>query len=105
MLLTLALGLGACSEDSRPSPKTGDAADPSRGRQVYIGLCITCHNSDPSKAGPMGPPVKGASRELLEARLLRGNYPPGYTPKRSTAIMPPQPELEPSIPDLAAFLK
>lgn len=53
----------------------------------------------------MGPPVKGASRELLEAKVLKGTYPPGYAPKRRTAIMPPQPALGPDIPDLAAFLR
>jgi hypothetical protein len=42
---------------------------------------------------------------LLEAKLVRGAYPPGHTPKRPTKIMPPQPGLAPDIPDLAAFLK
>jgi len=49
--------------------------------------------------------VKGSSRELLEARVLRGEYPPGYTPKRDTAIMQPVPQLARTIPDLAAYLR
>jgi hypothetical protein len=49
--------------------------------------------------------VRGASRELLEARILRGAYPPGYTPKRPSAIMQPMPHLAGSLDDLAAFLK
>lgn len=53
----------------------------------------------------MGPPLRGSSRELLDAKLLKGTYPPGYTPKRPTTIMPPQPALEPEIASLAAFLK
>jgi hypothetical protein len=52
----------------------------------------------------VGPPVKGASRALLEARLLHAGYPPGYTPKRSSAVMPAMPQLAASIPDLAAYL-
>jgi hypothetical protein len=72
---------------------------------VYLTKCTECHNPNPEKDGPLGPAVKGSSRELLEARLLRGSYPPGYTPKRNTAVMQPQPALAPTIPDLAAFLK
>ena len=76
-----------------------------RGRQVYLAQCIQCHNADPSVAGPVGPPVKGSSRELLEAKVLRAEYPPGYTPKRPTKVMPPQPNLAPDVPALAAYLK
>lgn len=99
------LALSACSEDSKPSPQAAGEGDPNRGRQVYLAQCVACHNTDPAKVGPLGPAVRGASHELLESRLLRASYPPGYTPKRNTALMPPQPHLEPSIPDLAAFLK
>ena len=55
--------------------------------------------------GPIGPAVKGATRELLEARVVRGTYPPGYTPKRNTTVMPPMPTLAPSVDDLAAYLR
>jgi mono/diheme cytochrome c family protein len=77
----------------------------SRGKQVYLTECIACHNPDPARDGVLGPAIKGASQELLEARVLRAAYPPGYTPKRSTALMPAQPKLAPKIPDLAAFLR
>lgn len=70
-----------------------------------MAYCVSCHNIDPSKDGPIGPAVKGSSRALLEAKIVRGSYPPGYKPKRNTAIMPTQPALQSSIPDLAAFLK
>jgi hypothetical protein len=53
----------------------------------------------------VGPAVKGASRELLEAKVTRGEYPQGYSPKRPTKVMPPQPALAPDIPSLAAYLK
>jgi mono/diheme cytochrome c family protein len=99
-LLTTATTLAACSDQTT-------TADPKaeRGRQMYLAQCIACHNPDPALAGPLGPPVKGSSRELLEAKVLKGTYPPGYTPKRPTNLMPPQPALEPEIPNLAAYLK
>src|SRR3989449_11097053 len=76
-----------------------------RGRQVYLAQCTQCHNADPAQDGAVGPAVKGASCELLEARILRGSYPPGYKPKRPTNVMPPQPAVAPEIPALAAYLK
>lgn len=90
--------LGGCS---------GGEGDPlvARGRQVYLAQCTQCHNVDPGLDGPVGPAVKGASRALLEAKILRGEYPPGYTPKRPTKVMPPQPTLAPDLPALAAYLK
>jgi mono/diheme cytochrome c family protein len=88
--------LTGCAEESGPL---------ARGRQVYLTRCAECHASDPARNGPVGPAVKGSSRELLEARLLRGTYPPGYAPKWNTAVMQPMPALARSIPDLEAFLK
>lgn len=76
-----------------------------RGRQVYLAQCIQCHNADPALDGPVGPAVTGSSGALLEAKILRGEYPPGYTPKRPTRVMPPQTALAPDIPALAAYLK
>ena len=95
-LLAVALALGACAGDGSPA---------ARGKQVYLSQCIACHNSDPSKDGPLGPAIKGSSRELIEARVLRAVYPPGYKPKRGSAIMKPMPQLAPAVDDLAAFLK
>jgi mono/diheme cytochrome c family protein len=95
--LTAAL-LGGCADSG------GDALA-ARGRQVYLAQCIQCHNANPAIDGPVGPAVKGASRELLEAKVIRGEYPPGYRPKRPTKVMPPQPTLAPDIPALAAYLK
>ena len=96
LALAAALALAACAEDSSPA---------GRGKQVYLAQCTACHNGDPAKDGVLGPAVTGSSRELLEARLLRAGYPSGYTPKRNTALMAPQPQLAASIPDLAAYLR
>ena len=93
-----ALVLAACGRE-----QLGPEAE--RGRRVYLSQCTACHASDPSQPGPVGPAVRGASRELLEAKVLRGAYPPGYTPRRPTSVMPPQPALAPEIDALAAYLK
>lgn len=100
----LALGVlvGLALAGCGPGPVLNEAA--ARGQTVYLAQCTACHATNPAQASPVGPPVKGASRELLEARLLRGGYPPGYTPKRGSALMPPMPQLASSISDLAAFL-
>ena len=98
-LLALVLGAAACGE---PAP-TGALAQ--RGRQVYLAQCIVCHSPDPAQAGPVGPPVKGSSRALLESKILKGTYPPGYRRQRPTAVMPIQPAVAPEIPALAEFLK
>jgi mono/diheme cytochrome c family protein len=76
-----------------------------KGKETWLAQCIACHNPDPAKDGPLGPAVKGSSRELLEARVVQGTYPPGYTPKRPSRVMPPRPDLASSIPDLAAYLR
>jgi mono/diheme cytochrome c family protein len=99
LLLVVAAALAAgCSQ-----PPSDPLVE--RGRQIYLAQCTQCHAVDPSQAGPVGPAVKGASRELLEAKVLKGSYPPGYTPKRPTSVMPPQSALAPEIPALAAYLK
>jgi mono/diheme cytochrome c family protein len=97
-MVSLALGLAACSTE-KLSPEA------ERGRQVYLSSCIACHSADPSTPGAVGPEIKGSSKELLEAKLLQGKYPPGYKPKRPTSVMPPQPQVEKDIPALAAYLK
>ena len=98
--LAVVAALAGCSDQTSPG---GPAAE--RGRQVYLAQCIACHNPDPSRAGPVGPPLRGSSRELLDAKVVKGTYPPGYTPKRPTTVMPPQPALQADIASLAAFLK
>lgn len=74
------------------------------GRVAYNANCIACHSADPAQDGALGPAVAGASYELLEARVLRAEYPAGYTPKRDTRVMVALPHLEPRLVELAAFL-
>lgn len=75
-----------------------------RGQTIYKMNCIACHNPQPALDGPTGPAISGASLELLQARVLKGQYPEGYKPKRDTKVMPALPHLEKEIPALRAFL-
>jgi mono/diheme cytochrome c family protein len=94
-LLALAAG---CSE-------SGLSPSAERGRQVYLAQCTACHHTDPGQPGAIGPPVKGASRELLEAKVIQGTYPPGYAPKRPTKVMAPMPQVAPELAALADYLR
>lgn len=82
----------------------GGASSVEAGRKAYVANCTVCHNQDPAKDGSVGPAIAGASQELIEARVLRAEYPPGYTPKRDSNLMPAQPFLKPDVPALAAYL-
>jgi mono/diheme cytochrome c family protein len=114
-LILAALLIGGCGQDEPPAPTSGASGAPTaaapapgdaaRGRQVWLAQCVACHNADPAKDGTIGPAVKGASAALLQARVLHATYPPGYTPKRDTRVMPARPDLAPAIPDLTAFLR
>ncbi len=111
LLVLLAVG-AACepaatpAEPEIPVPRLPDKplALGVRGRQIYMSNCIACHNPDPNRPGALGPDIAGSSRELVEARVLRNEYPEGYRPKRETRVMIPLPHLEPEIDALVAFL-
>ncbi len=97
-----ALGLLVAVAGCSPAgPELSEAA--MRGQATYFTVCIACHNAKPSLDG-LGPPIAGSSRELLEARVVRGVYPPGYQPKRKSQAMPVFPHLAGNIDDLAAYL-
>lgn len=91
-----------------PATQLADSRTPAEmieaGRGVYNGNCTACHASNPAMDGALGPAVAGSSPALLEARVLRGEYPEGYTPKRKTRVMVALPHLEPKLPELAAYL-
>jgi mono/diheme cytochrome c family protein len=103
--LALAILTAACGPAKPPNGASPAEVAAERGRRVYATNCTVCHNPDPSRPGAIGPPVKGSSRALIEARVLRAGYPPGYKPKRASKAMPAQPHLAGSIDDLAAYLK
>jgi mono/diheme cytochrome c family protein len=91
-------GLIACGqkEDTRTAAQ--------KGRTLYSLHCIACHNVDPAKDGSLGPAVAGSSLDLLLARVIRGEYPPGYAPKRSTRLMQKLPMSEEEVKALHAYL-
>lgn len=80
------------------------SAQVTRGKEVYQNLCASCHGQDLKKAGPIGPDMFGTSHEVLEAKVLRGTYPPGYKPKRPTNVMVRMPHVEKDLPALEAYL-
>ena len=103
VLLGLSLSMvAACSDDDGANSET--KREVKRGRAVFLANCVACHSSDPSRDGPIGPAIRGSSRELLLARVLGSDYPPNYRPKRPTKIMPQFPFLKDEIPNLAAYL-
>lgn len=95
--VSLSLLLGACSD--------ADMSPVERGRRVYVANCIACHAIDPAADGVMGPAIAGSSLALLEARVLRGEYPDGYRPKRDTRLMVALPYLAGDLPALDAYLR
>jgi mono/diheme cytochrome c family protein len=98
-LTLLALGVVACSDSGPPlSPEA------QRGRAAWLASCTACHAADPNLEGALGPAVAGSSRELVEARVLRAEYPPGYTPKRDSRAMVALPHLAGEIDALFAYL-
>ena len=94
----------SCTRSGPPPAPDSPSALSARGKLVYQATCTACHSSDPTKAGSLGPEIWGSSLELLEARILRSEYPKGYTPKRNTHIMQPLPQVQKDIPALQAYL-
>ncbi len=101
LFLVAGLLVAGCSGDETAS--LSEAAQ--RGRGVYMNVCVACHSANPALDGTLGPNLAGTSRELLEWRVVKGGYPPGYTPKRTTGAMPVFPHLAGQIDDLHAFLR
>ncbi len=96
---------GGCTKKAASTPETMTADQlVERGKAIYNLNCIACHNIDANKEGAAGPPVYGATRELLEARVLKASYPDGYKPKRDSKLMISMPHVEKEIPALHAYL-
>jgi mono/diheme cytochrome c family protein len=100
-LAALLVAAFACSAEEPSDPQ---AALVKRGQQVYAINCTACHALEPTEVGPVGPAIAGSPLALLEAKVLRNEYPPGYTPQRDTRAMIPLAHLEQDLPALAAYL-
>lgn len=108
-VVSAAVGLGACtkksSEPQGPAVPLTTEQLVAKGQSVYRMQCISCHNINPRLDGSIGPKVWGSSRELLEAKILGGNYPAGYEPLRKTSVMPKMPHLKNEIDSLHQYLQ
>ena len=91
----------ACSGGERSESQ---AALVKRGQHVYAINCTACHALEPAQVGPVGPAIAGSPLALLEAKVLRNEYPPSYKPQRNTKAMVPFAHLAPDLPALAAYL-
>jgi len=98
-LLVVFLFLGACTKTAKTPLSPVE-----QGRKLYATHCIACHNMNPKLDGAVGPATFAPSLELLQRRILHGDYPAGYTPKRATHIMPVLPFMKDDIPALHAYL-
>jgi mono/diheme cytochrome c family protein len=95
-----------CLEGWTACGKKDASADPQvrAGHGLYLANCIACHNANPALDGSLGPAIKGSALELVQARVLRGEYPPGYTPKRPTHVMVKLPLSEENVAAIHAYL-
>jgi mono/diheme cytochrome c family protein len=100
-LLPAVLTLAACNKQELAP----EQARVQKGRTLYSLRCASCHHpADPRRDGSLGPAIAGSGRALLEARILRAEYPPGYTPKRATRLMPKLTATPGELEALHAFL-
>ncbi|MBI2810667.1 MAG: cytochrome c [Candidatus Melainabacteria bacterium] len=105
VLFGLLLGCTPKQQGTSPSPEQEKtAALVQKGRVIYQTQCIACHHADPKKPGTLGPDVFKASKELLEARILRAEYPANYVPKRETHTMVALPHLKNDLDAIHAYL-
>ena len=97
--LFLALSAVSCQK------KDAAGSDPARrGHTLYAIHCASCHSPDPSRDGALGPALKGSSLDLIRVKVQRGEYPPGYVPKRATKIMQKLPLSDADLAAIHAFL-
>ena len=100
--VALLAGLFAFGCDGSGDPQNALAK---RGRTVFETNCTACHAREPDRDGPVGPAIAGSSLELLQAKVVRNEYPAGYVPKRNTKSMPPLVHLESELPAIHAYLQ
>lgn len=96
---TFLLLVVSCTKGEKKPPSLED-----QGRNLYATHCTACHGANPKIDGTLGPAIFGSSLELLNSRILKGDYPSGYEPKRKTKQMVALPFLKDQIPALHAYL-
>lgn len=82
-LIVLFILLGGCTKKLPPELQISY----DKGKSLYVKNCITCHNPNPKRPGPSGPPIYNSSYDLLYNKVLFGRYPEGYKPKMPSKLM------------------
>ena len=90
--------------DRGAGPPLGRAELRARGRRAYLSNCTACHNINPVEKGSLGPAIAGSSAALVEARVVYGKYPPGYSPKANSRLMVAMPYLRSHVEALSVYL-
>jgi len=79
-------------------------ANANTGRALYTSRCTSCHNTNPTKPGSIGPDLADSSLELITLKTQRREYPKGYKPKRKTRVMPRIPLSEKQLRELFTYI-
>ena len=86
---------------AKASPRMGSAEKGEA--KSWLGQCVACHNPRSRPGRHAGTGGEGRLARAAGSAGGRGEYPPGYQPKRPHQVMPPRPDLASSVPDLAAY--
>jgi len=79
-------------------------ANANTGKALYSSRCTSCHNTNPTKPGSIGPDLAGSNLELIALKTQKREYPKGYKPKRKTRIMPRIPLTDKQLKDLFIYI-
>jgi mono/diheme cytochrome c family protein len=90
-ILVVFLILIQCVKASTTIPT--DKVQHIEGKRLYVLYCVSCHNSQPSKPGSMGPELITTPSDVFRTKVPYGTYPSGYKPKRHTKAMQKFPSL------------
>ena len=97
--LTLATGIVAFAAGCAGGSKGGDAAEPSRGKQLFIANCSQCHGATGAEGG-IGPSLRGEhTRKNLDQTVAWIEDPQPPMPK-----LYPAPLSQKDVTDIAAYV-
>jgi mono/diheme cytochrome c family protein len=91
-ILIVFLILSQCVKASTTIPT--DKVQHIEGKRLYVLYCVSCHNSQPSKPGSIGPELITTPSDVFRTKVPYGTYPSWYKSKRRTKAMPRFPSLK-----------